>query len=182
MKTLEERLSERKSQVLRKWRDQILGTYPPDAQRLFKHQKDPFLNPVGSTISKEIEVLFDELLGGIHPERTSGSLDAIIRIRAIQEFSPAKALSFIYSLKKIIREEILEEVRQHGLTEPLLALETRMDEMSLLAFDLYMGCREKMYEIRANEATKQVSALLRKKGLLSEAPAWKPDLDQRDLK
>jgi hypothetical protein len=53
--------------------------------------------------------------------------------------------------------------------------------MALLAFDLYMRCREKMYEIRANEAKNQVSALLRKKGLLSEAPAWKADPGQTNL-
>jgi len=181
MKTLEELLAEKKPQLLKKWLDLILNTYPLDAHRLFKHQKDQFLNPVGSTISREIAVLFDELMRGINPERTSGALDGIIRIRAIQEFSPAKAISFIYILKKIIREETLKELREYGLAEQLLAFESRLDEMALLAFDLYMRCREKMYEIRANEAKNQVSALLRKKGLLSEAPAWKPDPGQTNL-
>jgi hypothetical protein len=181
MKTLEELLAEKKPQLLKKWVDLILNTYPLDAHRLFKHQKDQFLNPVGSTISREIAVLFDELIRGINPERASRSLDGIIRIRAIQEFSPAQAISFIYILKKILREETLKELREYGRAEQLLALESRLDEMALLAFDLYMRCREKMYEIRANEAKNQVSALLRKKGLLSEAPAWKPAPDQTNL-
>ncbi len=181
MKTLEEFLLEKRTGILKKWLGLILDTYPLDAHRLLKHQKDPFLNPVGSTISKEIEVLFDELIQGIDPERTSRSLDGIIRIRAIQDFAPAKAISFIYLLKKVVREESLKEAREYGFAEQLLGLESRLDEMALLAFDLYMRCREKMYEIRANEAKNQVSALLRKKGLLSEAPAWNPGSEQRKL-
>ena len=124
MKTLEELLAEKKPQLLKKWLDLILNTYPLDAHRLFKHQKDQFLNPVGSTRSGGIAMLFDELIRGINPERTSRSLDGIIRIRAIQEFSPAKAISFIYILKKILREETLKELREYGLAEQLLALES----------------------------------------------------------
>ena len=181
MKTLEAFLSEKKPQILKKWLDIILGTYPLDAHRLLKHQKDQFLNPVGSTISREIGVLFDEALRGINAERTSGALDEIIGIRAIQDFPPSQAVSFIYLLKKIVREEAVKEVLQYELEEQLLSLESRLDEMVLLAFDLYMRRREKMYEIRANEAKNQVSALLRKKGLLSEAPAWNPEPEQTKL-
>ena len=181
MKTLEELLLGKKTQILRKWLDLILNTYPLDAHRLLKHQKDQFLNPVGSTISKEIGVLFDELIQGINAERTSRALDEIIGIRAIQDFSPSKAISFIFLLKRILREEILKEMREAGFAEQLLVLESRLDETALLAFDLYMRRREKMYEIRANEAKNQVSALLRKKGLLSEAPAWNPDPEQKNI-
>jgi hypothetical protein len=181
MKTLEEFLLEKKPHILKKWLDLILDTYPLDAHRLLKHQKDQFLNPVGSTISREVGVLFEEVIRGINPERTSGALDEIIGIRAIQDFSPSGAISFIYLLKKIVREEALKEVLEYELEEQLLAFESRLDEMALLAFDLYMRRREKMYEIRANEAKNQVSALLRKKGLLSEAPSWNPDPDQTNL-
>lgn len=174
MKTLVELLLEKKSRLLKKWLDLILNTYPLDSHRLLKHQKDPFLNPVGSTISQEIGVLFDEMIKGINPEKASRSLDEIIGIRAVQDFSPSMAISFIYLLKKIVREEARKEAWELGTAEQLLELESRMDEMALLAFDLFMQRREKMYEIRANEAKNQVSALLKKKGLLSEAPAWNP--------
>jgi hypothetical protein len=35
--------------------------------------------------------------------------------------------------------------------EELSALETRIDRLALLAFDCYMKCREKIYEIRLGE-------------------------------
>jgi len=33
----------------------------------------------------------------------------------------------------------------------LLELEQKIDDMSLLAFDIYMKCREKLYELKATE-------------------------------
>ena len=96
---LEELLLQKKSHILKRWLDLILETYPLDAQRFLKHQKDQFLNPVGSTISREIEILFQEAIKGINPERTCASLDGIIRIRAIQDFSPSEAVSFVFLLK-----------------------------------------------------------------------------------
>jgi hypothetical protein len=177
MKTLEEFLLQKKSHILKRWLDLILQTYPVDSQRFLKHQRNEFLNPVGSTILKEIDVLFLELIKGITPERTSASLDGIIRIRAIQDFSPSRAISFIYFIKKIIREETQQEYPEHQVSDQLLALESRLDEMTLLAFDIYVKCREKVYEVRANEAKNQVSGLLRKMGLLCDVPNWeaKPD-------
>jgi hypothetical protein len=50
----------------------------------------------------------------------------------------------------------------------LRELESRIDGLALLCFDVYMKRREKLYEIRANEAKTRVSGLLRKAGLLSD--------------
>jgi hypothetical protein len=178
MNTLEEFLLQKKPRIVKRWLDSIIETYPLDTQRFLKHQKDQFLNPVGSTISKEIDTLFLDLIKGISLERTCASLEGIIRIRAIQDFSPSKAISFIYLLKKIIREEILQEHPEQQMSDQLLAFESRLDEMALLAFDIYTKCREKMYEIRANEAKRQVSGLLRKMGLLCDVSSWEPGPDK----
>jgi len=58
---------------------------------------------VGYTISQEINVLYEELLQGrVDSDKTATSLDSIIRIRAIQDFSPHEAVSFVFLLKKAI--------------------------------------------------------------------------------
>jgi hypothetical protein len=181
MNTLEDFLLQKKSHILKRWLNLILETYPADTQRFLKHQKNEFLNPVGSTIAKEIDILFSDLVKGIDSERTSASLDRIIRIRAIQDFSPSKAVSFIYLIKKVVREEILKDHPEHQVSDQLLALESRLDEMALLAFDIYVKCREKMYEIRANEAKKQVSGLLRRMGLLCDVPEWDDGPDKHKV-
>ena len=81
--TLEKLLRQKKSAIIRQWVQQVLETYPADSQRFFKEQKDPFANPVGTTLSREIESLFEELLKGISADGVSPILDPMLRIRAI---------------------------------------------------------------------------------------------------
>ena len=170
---LEELLLQRASRILKRWMDRIFETYPTDAQRFLRKQKDPFANPVGSTLSREIETFYREFIGPGDPEKLAGALDALIRVRAVQDFSPSGAVSFLFLLKKIIREETVKEVRENRISqEELLALESRLDDAALAGFDVYMRCKEKVYEIRAREARSHVSGLLKRAGLISEIPAW----------
>ncbi len=169
-------LSEKKSAVLNRWYDAALESYPPDTSSFLKGQKNKFLNPVGSTIFQGIENLFQELLcennphspphpplskggqergkGGIRGfsgERVSQFLDDIIRVRAVQDFTASQSIAFILLLKKVIREELKNEIVEYRLHEELLEFESRIDTMTLLAFDIYMKCREKLYQLKVNE-------------------------------
>ena len=172
---LEKLLTQRRSAILDRWTQLIFDTYPAKTQRFLKEQKDRFSNPVGYTISKEVENLYKELIQGIDPARVSPILERIIRVRAVQDFSPSKAVAFIFLLKRVIREELEKEIQENQVFDELLMLESRLDDLALLAFDIHMACREKIYEIRANETKNQVSGLLKRAGLLYEIPEWKQD-------
>ena len=167
---LEKHLTRKKAHIVGRWLDLILETYPADAQSFLRKQKDRFANPVGTTITKEIENLYDELIQGLEPNRVSAFLDRIIRIRAIQDFSPSQALRFVFHLKKVIKEELQNEILEDRLSEELSVMESRIDDMALLAFDIYMKCREKLFEIQANAAKNQVSRLLKKAGVIVDFP------------
>jgi hypothetical protein len=175
---LEKLLSEKGPAVLDRWLKLILESYPADTQRFLKKQKDPFANPVRNTISKELENIYKELLKGVDRERVAPFLDGIIRIRAVQDFSPSQAIAFIFQLKKVIREALDKEIGEHQLSDDLLVLESKIDDLALVAFDVYMGCREKIYALSANEARNQVYRLLQKKGLMAEIPEWEPRLTE----
>jgi len=166
-------LLQKKPLILNRWLDLIVETYPVDTTRFLKKQKDQFANPVGTTIAREIENLYQELLQGIDPDRAFPILDRIIRIRAVQDFSPSHAVAFIFLLKRVIREELKNEIRENRLSDELLTIESSIDDLALLAFDIYMKCREKIYEIRANESKRHVSRLLQRAGLVCEVPEWK---------
>ena len=178
LKNLKNLLSEKRSNILKRWLQSVLETYPADSQRFLKKQKDPFANPIRYTISREIENIFDELLNGMDAERISPMLDRIIRMRAVQDFSPSQALSFVYLLKKVIREELKTEISQGRLFDEFLRFESRIDEMALIGFGIYMTCREKLYEIRANQAKNQVSKLLQRAGLICEISEWKANVNE----
>ena len=97
-----------------------MNSYPVDTSMFLKQENDRFVNPVGYTISREIEVIYDELLGERHPDKFFASLDSIIRIRSVQDFTPSQAIAFVFRLKKAVRDELDSEIWQSQLFEELL--------------------------------------------------------------
>ncbi|NIO21611.1 MAG: hypothetical protein GTN76_12945 [Candidatus Aenigmarchaeota archaeon] len=158
----------KKPKIVKKWFDLIVETYPPDTSNFLKRQKNRFDNPVGYTFSDGIEGIFDELVSGGNTDKVNTFLDNIIRVRAIQEFTPSQAINFIFLLKKAIREELIDEVRENQLFEDLSAIESKIDELSIAAFDIYMQCREKFYEIRVNELRNWTNRILHRSNMLKE--------------
>ena len=141
-------LSKGRKSIINRWFDLILDTYPE--ADVLKKEKDRFANPVGHTILTGIEDIFDGILADYDLDKFLPLLDNIIRIRAIQEFAPSVAISFIFLLKQAIREEV--KVRNNGIFEELLVLESKIDSLAAISFDIYMKCREKIHELKANEA------------------------------
>ena len=148
---LEHLLSQKRAAILERWFQLILETYPADTSRFLKREKDRFINPVGSTISQEMEALYDELLQEMNSVKLADSLDNIIKIRSVQDFSPSQAIAFVFLLKQAIREELEDEIQEQRILDELLAFESHIDKLALLAFDIYVRCREKIHEIRLNE-------------------------------
>lgn len=146
---------------MERWFQLILETYPADTSRFLKQEKDRFINPVGYTISQEIEALYDELLQEMNPDKLAACLDNIIRIRAVQDFPPSQTIAFIFLLKKAIREELASEIAENRVLEELLKFESKIDQLVLLALDIYMKCREKVFEIRVNEAKAERERVLK---------------------
>ena len=54
-----------------------------------------------------------------------------------EDFTAAQAVAFVFLLKRILRDPARDE---------------RIDALALRAFDLYMQCREKIWEIKAKQA------------------------------
>ena len=158
---LEHLLPQKRAAILERWFQLVLGTYPADTSRFLKQEKDRFINPVGYAISQEIEALYDELLQGMNSDKLAACLDNIIRIRAVQDFSPSQTIALIFLLKKAIREELASEITENRVFEELLKFESRIDKLVLLAFDIYMKCREKVFEIRVNEAKAERERVLK---------------------
>ncbi|MDD5153963.1 MAG: RsbRD N-terminal domain-containing protein [Desulfovibrionales bacterium] len=173
--TLESLLLQKKSAIVRKWFDAILETYPADTAKFLKSQKNQFANPVGAMISEGIEGLFEELLNGVDPEKVSPFLDKVIRIRAVQDLTPTQAVAFVFVLKRLIREELGSDIQKHQLSGELLSIESRIDGLALLSFDIYMKCREQVYEIRATEWKNRLFRLLQKTNMIGEIPEEQPD-------
>lgn len=167
-------LSDNKSAILGRWFEAVLETYPADTSRFLRTQKNRFANPVGQTIAEGLEQIFDRLMSG-DTDTVVPFLDNIIRIRAVQDFTPSKAVSFIFSLKQVVREE-LARTKTGAVPEADLAeFESAVDRLALLAFDIFMQCREKLYEIKANEVRNMTYRLLQRANMQDAAEAFRPD-------
>jgi len=157
-----EHLHRQRDKIVRKWLDAAIATYPEDTANFLKRQKDPFANPVGATLSRELYNIFDELLRETSTDQLPRSVDAVVRVRAVQDFSPTQALQVFTVLKTILRRHLDDTVRDNGWETPYRELEDKVDQLNMLAFDIYVKCKEQLWELKARQAQGRVSYLLRK--------------------
>jgi len=173
---IENLLEQKKTAIIKKWFDLAINSYSADTSQFIKKQKDPFANPVGNTISKGLTAVFDALLKGMDRETIISFLDPIIRIRAVQSFSPSQAIGFIFSLKKIVRESLNKELHETQIENEVLLFESKIDELSLIAFDIYVECREKIYQLKVNTERNKMYSAFERAGLITEVPDDGPGL------
>lgn len=166
--SLSDLLEKHKSTLVERWFHLLADSYPPDTAKFIKAQKDPFHNPMGDAARKGLEALYNGLIQGIDRETAISFLDPIIRIRAIQQFSPAQALSFILELKFLIREHFQKELSSVALHEEVVSIERRVDDLCMLGFDIYMKCRETVYQLQNEEVRNRTFKVLKRSGLLKD--------------
>jgi hypothetical protein len=146
-------LAEQKRGLLEKWLERTMATYPSQTLRFLHSEKDRFRNPVGHTLREGLATLLDELTGEMDAAKMGPALESIVRLRAVQDFTPSQAVGFVYLLREIFQEELA------GREPP--DVQKRIDEIALRAFDLFMKCREEIYEIKAREAQRKLYVLER---------------------
>ncbi len=157
---LKDLLLERKRSIVDAWFGAIIDTYPPDSRSFFKSVGDHFANPVGTSIKEEIQNIFLGIVSADDLEELRKPLDNVIRIRAVQGFMPSAALAFILDLKRVIRTGLDDvDVKDVPLAE-LTEIESRIDRVALMGFDVFMKRRELLYEIKATELRKRSQLLL----------------------
>lgn len=161
---LSELLSERSTAIWQAWRDRVLATYPAKSAELFKKGKDPFANPLGHTVATETRRIVDALIAGLDPAELGEPLEKIVKVRAIQDFSPSRAVAFAFELEDVIRDELATELADDRIRAELRDFEARLRTLGLLAIDLYVASRERLYEVRVSELKRSISTLLRRAG------------------
>lgn len=159
MMTFSKQIQLNKGVIVQRWLDEILATYGKEASLAFGRQKNQFANPVGHTLREGIRVLFDALLydpTGDDLERVRQHLHDIIKIRAVQQFTPSQAINFIFQLKQIVRDEMGTKITDPLFLRELAVLEDRIDRLAQDAFDIFVQCREQLLELRVNELKRQI--------------------------
>jgi len=163
-------LKKKKAAVIKGWFEVVVSTYAPDTASFLKGQKDQFANPVGQTTLKGLEAVFDEVISGMDHTAIISFLDPVIRIRAIQDFTPSKALAFILDLKKVIRAKLKKELKAADTSAGLAEIDANIDQLCLIGFDIYVGCGQAIYQLKVDTERKKIYSAFSRAGLVTEIP------------
>lgn len=150
--------------IREKWYHSILDTYPAETSAFLRKKKDRFENPVGHVINEMVDSVLECLLSGHDSGELASRLRPMVQLRAVQNVSPSRAVSFVLLLKRAAREASGEAAAEAGGRQALAGLDAAVDEMALASFDIYMQCREKISEIRHDEMKRNLFMLLRNSG------------------
>lgn len=161
-------LEKHQATLVKRWFDKVVDTYPADTRRFIKAQKDPFANPVGQTTLNSLRALFDAVLHDMDRKAVIAHLDPVIRIRAVQAFTPSQAVSFVPALKGIVADQLGKQRFDEGLCDQWQAMDARIDALVLIAFDIYMQCREKLADLKVNLERDRIYQAMTRAGLIKE--------------
>jgi len=144
-----EALKKKQEEILSIWIERTLESYT--SSEFFKKSQDRFANPVGGNIREGLRRLFQLLLEDAGMAKMAKPLDQVIRIRAVQEFTPAQAVAPILELKWVVRQVLRGDKNLNGLVGVLDSFDCDVDRVALAAFDVYTACREQLYQNRIGE-------------------------------
>jgi hypothetical protein len=154
-------LTAKKESIGEAWYQRIAGTYPADTASFLVRKKDRFDNPVGHAIAQTTGGSLDCLIDGAESAELRSCLQPLVRIRAVQNFSPSEAVSFVFLLEDAVAE-VLGGVAEEAGGAVLSALRAAVREMALLCFDIYAECREDISQVKQDELKRNLYMLVRK--------------------
>jgi len=167
-------LVDHRDKILERWIAIVIDAYPEETAKFLRSKADPFANPVGARIRESLAELLDGLFEGVEPSELTPALDRVIRVRAVQEYSPSASLGFVFALKELARD-VIGETGVEG-ARSLAVLDARIERLGMHAFDVYMTCREQMWAIRAREIRNQSV------GIMERVAEWRERREENSEK
>ncbi len=144
---VKEILASNKGAIIEKWFESEIELYPEESKKYFIRMNNKFGNPVGANTYKYITRIFNALAEEKYQD-TEKPLSDLMHIRAVQEIRPSVSAGLFLRLKNIVSEYLSAGSKK---INDLKDWESASDELTLKAFDSYLSCRERLYEIKANE-------------------------------
>lgn len=133
--------------LLESWFERLLAGYPDQTASFLRGQSNPFHNPVGTGLRSELGTVLDGLVAGAAAADLTESLDQMIRIRAVQDMAPSRAVGFVLDLKQVVRSVAGAELS----VAELARIDRWIEDLLLVAFDVFARCREQVFDIRVLE-------------------------------
>lgn len=155
--------------LLEAWFQQLIHSYPPESVKYFERHKETFTNPVGSNVHLCLSNILDEFEGECRYEKFYQEMQMIMRIRAVQDMTPSKAVAFVMAFKDVVKKELAGELKSKEITSSELEeFFEELDSLALMGFDIYTESRELIFQMRIKQI-KETNDILQKANLLNES-------------
>ena len=158
----EDIISTRREQAIQKWTEAVFAMYPFETTGFIRTQTDRFANPVGYATRAAAAAIYDAATGqDVEISEVQDAVADLIRIRAVQDLQPEQAVGVIFLFKPVLRDLLLVDMMAAGDFQSFLDMEARLDSLALLAFNVYLADREKVYAERVAEQRRGGSQIAR---------------------
>jgi hypothetical protein len=144
----------------REWLACTLRTYPEHFGGLFREAASPFRNPVGSTLRAALTGLTEELFGGFDRARVTALVDVVVRLRAVQDFTPPQVTEFVTLARRAAARVASTGTPRPG-AETLELVSARIDALTPIADERLARCRDDLRAITERAARRRVFVLER---------------------
>lgn len=133
--------------IVKRWTDTFFARYPIKP-----------INEIIEYVREATTKIFNEVIKGYYGKKSNlevdDALDDLMRFLASDvNLSPADSIRLIGNLKYIIADEMKLN------SDERLKLFEVIDEVIYKAFDYYMKCREKIFELRLKEKDREVEIM-----------------------
>ena len=161
-----ELLVQSRDEIQETWIRRIYESYQPQTQQFLQSRKDAFANPVGAAVQETTGAILDHLVHGGEDQALGDAVQHFIRIRAVQDFTVAQAVGFVFELKRVIREQLGRDVGNHS--DDLFTLDRGIDHVALICFARFVEAREKLYELQAKSVQRETRMLVSRMNRMSD--------------
>jgi len=93
-----------------------------------------------------------------------------VKIRALQDFSPSQAVSFMWLMKEAALDELPLRSLTREMYTSLQTMELLVDRLAGMAFDIYSACKDTVSSLRIKELRAENSVLNRIIGAQIDRP------------
>ncbi|MDD9300889.1 MAG: RsbRD N-terminal domain-containing protein [Desulfobacter sp.] len=157
---MKQTIKKNRDQILERWFRATIDTYPAQSAKILGKNANRFDNPVGAVTREGLEDVLNLITGKFDRESLEQALDPLIRIRTVQSFDAADAVSFIFALKEI-GENIIDP--SHAKEFDRL-----VDAIALAGFNKLLKCKQDIFLLKATESKRRIHSAFERAGLVKE--------------
>jgi hypothetical protein len=133
--------------IVDSWFLKAIEVYPEASRSGMMRTADRFRNPVAFSLREALTILASELAGEMKDGPVATAMDAIVRVRAVQDCKPEEATAFAAQLREVISEQQAEVLFPN--------LEQHLDALVLAANRQYALCKSDIDRVRSNEGQRR---------------------------